>query len=56
MSLVNWAFDGSRLGITMKGAPHIRPDVDSEHRTLSTLLGKDAVSSASVGMRVGYVH
>lgn len=53
--MVNWAFNGSKLGITMKYAPHTRPGVDSKHWILTILLGKDAFVFSSVGTRAGYV-
>lgn len=53
VNLVNWAFDDSKLEITVKCATHTRPDVDSEPWIITTLLGKDALSLATV--RIGWV-
>lgn len=46
--MVNWAPHETKLGITMKCVIHTTPDVDSEPRIITALLGKDASSSAIV--------
>lgn len=52
VSSVSGAFDDNKLGITMKCAAHSGPDGDSEQRVITTLLGKDAWSSARVRIRL----
>lgn len=56
MSRVNWTFYDIKLGITIKYATHTRPDVGLKHWIIAPLLEKDASSSASVRMRVGYIY